>query len=186
MLWPLVLALCCSGTKPKVVPKKPAQLCWVHIKLWECGTAEYGLMRQVYIQAAMRGEGSNWNKNPVWPPLNSQSPFRSYPYIGEIKGNMIHKSHHTPEEADLQGRKSRRKLKTLERERLWCTEPLIPATNPPLPGARCLWILSPGNRAIKGTPFPISGCQNLHCPSQQLTKSKFSMCQLSSTSLLTW
>lgn len=53
---------------------------------------------------------------------------------------------------------SRKKLKTLERERLWCTELPIPATNPPLPGVRCLWILSPGNRVIKGTSFPIFCC----------------------------
>lgn len=95
----LYLALCCSGTKPKVVTKKPAQLCWVHTKLCKCGTVEYGLMRQVYTQAAARGEGSNWNKNPVWPP-NFKSPFRSYPFIGEIKKVVI-----LPEEANLQGGK---------------------------------------------------------------------------------
>lgn len=57
-------------------------------------------MRQVYTQATVRGEGSKWNKNP-----NSKSPFRSYPSIGDIKGNMLHKIYHIPEETDLQGRK---------------------------------------------------------------------------------
>lgn len=59
-------------------------------------------MRQVYIQAAVRVEGSSQNKNPVrLSPSNSQSLFRSHPSMGEIKvpRNMIHRSVHTPQEA---------------------------------------------------------------------------------------
>lgn len=154
-LWPLVFGNALMRYEANSGPQRN-----LHNSAEWAWQGKRGLMRQVYIQAAARAEGSSWNKNPVrLSPSNSKSPFRSHPSTGEIKvpRNRIQRSQHTPQEtAYSERKKSRRNLKTLQRERLWCREPLHTA-DPPFPGARCLWILPPP-QAPEASSEPLSRC----------------------------
>lgn len=149
--------------------------------MWQ---GKHGLMRQVYIQAAVRVEGSSWNKNPVrLSPSPSKSPFRSHPSMAEIKvpRNMIHKSQYTPQEAAYSERKNSGgssrgcKEKGYGAKSHFFKLQILPCLEP---GAYVF--CPPGNRGIKGTSFQISCCQNLNCPSQQPTKSNIACTDLAS------